>query len=66
VAATDPDGWISRVEYYLGRHKVAESVSAPFTCDCRTPLVGTFQAIAVVYDNKGRKATSDTVSITVR
>lgn len=66
VLATDPDGWISRVEYYLGWHKVGEVTSAPFSCGYPTLLSGSFEATAVAYDNKGRKATSQRVTITIR
>ncbi len=33
VQASDSDGWIALVEYYVGRDKVGESVTAPFIHD---------------------------------
>jgi len=66
AAASDADGWISRVEFYLGRHKVGEAMAAPYSCEYRTLLTGSFQATAVAYDNKGRRIASESVTITVR
>ena len=66
VQASDPDGWIALVEYYVGRDKVGESVTAPFIHDYIPPISGSVLARAVAVDNKGRRSTSEEVVVTVR
>jgi hypothetical protein len=66
ASAKDPDGWISRVEFYLGPHKIGEASSAPYSFEYRALLTGTFPATAVAFDNKGRRTTSESATITVR
>jgi hypothetical protein len=66
VEASDPDGWIALVEYYVGLDKVGESVTGPFVHDYIPPTSGSILARAVAVDNKVRRVTSAEVVVTVR
>lgn len=51
AAASDPDGSVSRVEYYIGDVLLGESYSHPFPHSFQSDTAGTFQIRAVAYDN---------------
>ncbi|HOS71374.1 MAG TPA: Ig-like domain-containing protein [Bacteroidales bacterium] len=63
--ASDPDGFINKVEFYNGTAKLAESTTAPYSFTWKNVAVGTYSLKAVATDNKNSKTTSDPVTITV-
>jgi UDP-glucose 4-epimerase len=63
--ATDPDGSITRVEFFNGTTKLGESTTAPFSYTWSSVAVGTYSITARATDNQGATATSDARSVTV-
>jgi uncharacterized repeat protein (TIGR02059 family) len=51
AAASDPDGSVTRVEYYISDVLFGESYSPPFHLSFKSDTAGTFQIKAVAYDN---------------
>lgn len=64
VNASDPDGPVSKVEFFRGAVKVGESTVSPFNFTWTNALVGTFAFNAIVSDAFGATGTSAPVSIT--
>jgi len=64
VNANDPDGSVSKVEFFRSGAKVGESSGSPFNFTWTNVLVGTFQLTAVASDNLGAMGTSAPISIT--
>lgn len=62
VDATDPDGYIRKVEYYNGWHKLGESAAFPFALSCKVNMPGPLNIIAIATDNKGAKSSASLVS----
>jgi Zn-dependent metalloprotease len=65
VTASDPDGTIARVEFYLGGQKVAEDPNAPFSVTVETASAGTLRLTARAIDNLGAATDSEAVEVTV-
>lgn len=65
IDATDPDGYVGRVEYYFDWHKIGESSTAPFDFSWADKPDGTFDIQAVVFDNKGLWVKTNTITVTV-
>ena len=65
TAASVTNGSVAKVEFYNGATKLGEASSAPYTYSWKAVPAGTYRVYAVVTDNTGKKATSDTVSMTV-
>jgi regulation of enolase protein 1 (concanavalin A-like superfamily) len=65
ASASDPEGRLSRVEFYVGSTLVATDSTSPFTASWSTSTAGTYSVKAKVYDADGGTATSSTNSITV-
>ncbi len=65
TTATDPDGFISRVEFYQGANKLGEATNAPFSFAWSNVPLGTFSLTAVAYDNWRGSNSSAAVSISV-
>jgi hypothetical protein len=65
AVASDADGEIARVEFFLGDTKIGEDGSAPYELDWGTaaPGANTFTAVAV--DDSGARTRSTEVSVTV-
>lgn len=63
--ASDPDGTISKVEFYSGATKLGEDASAPYTYSWTNVAAGTYSITAVATDNDGNKTTSAVVSVKV-
>jgi hypothetical protein len=65
ASAGDPDGTVTRVDFYVGSTLVSSEALAPY--DALIPNLGagtyTFRAVAV--DNRGSTGTSNTVSVAV-
>lgn len=66
AAATDPDGSISKVEFYNGTTRLATDTTAPYLFVWRGVRRGTYTLTAKAYDNSGAVTTSAPVKVTVR
>ncbi len=64
--ASDQDGMVTRVEYYIGDHKIGESNTSPFTVTFSTDSAGTYNITAIAWDDLNASATSEVITITVR
>ncbi len=63
--ATDPDGSISKVEFYQGVSKLGEDLTAPYEFLWALPnSAATYSLTAVATDNRGRTTASSAASIT--
>lgn len=63
--ASDPDGTVSKVEFFAGTSKVGEAVAAPYRVQFTPSQSGSQMITAVVTDNAGLQTTSGTVTIWV-
>ena len=63
--ASDPDGSITRVEFYRGSTLVGQTSAAPFTVNWASAPEGTHVLTARAIDNLGMVATSTAVSVSV-
>jgi regulation of enolase protein 1 (concanavalin A-like superfamily) len=63
--ATDSDGTIARVDFYVGTTLLGTDTSAPFTAAWSNVAAGTYSLTAVARDNAGGTRTSAAVSVTV-
>ena len=61
VDATDPDGSVNKVEYFIGTIKIGESFSAPYAIPFEIKKAGSYEIIAVASDNLNAFATSSSV-----
>jgi hypothetical protein len=70
ATASDPDGTISRVEFYQGANKLGEVYSSPYTWTMigapAFDYSGIYALTARAVDNKGAVTTSNAVSVVVR
>ncbi|OIP82740.1 MAG: hypothetical protein AUK44_06970 [Porphyromonadaceae bacterium CG2_30_38_12] len=64
ATATDSDGSVAEVSFYVNGSKVATKESAPYTFDWSNPNPGSFLVKAVATDNTGLSTTSGSVTIT--
>jgi uncharacterized repeat protein (TIGR02059 family) len=65
ATASDPDGTVSKVEFFNGSTKLGEKTSSPWTFTWNNVSAGTYSLTAVATDNLNAKTTSSPVSITV-
>ena len=65
ATATDPDGTISKVEFYNGTTKLGEDATSPYTYSWTNVAEGSYSITAVATDNEGKTATSSAVTIQV-
>ncbi len=63
--AIDPDGTISRVEFYIGTNRVGVDYTAPYSIIATNTRYGTLQLTAAATDNQGNRTLSEPVYITV-
>ena len=63
--ASDADGRVGRVEFYAGATLFATVTNAPFGAVFNTVALGTYPLLAVATDDRGARATSAVVSVTV-
>ena len=64
ASATDADGTIARVEYYLNGDKVGQASSPPYAVSFVPILVGAYSVVAVAVDNVGGMTASARVTFT--
>jgi len=65
AVAFDPDGTITKVEFYNGNIKLGERTSSPYSYTWKEVMEGTYSLSAIAFDNLNAKTTSSTVSVTV-
>ena len=66
ASATDPDGTISKVEFYRGGTTLlGTATAAPYQLAWQSVPVGTYSVTAKAYDNRNGSATSTPASIVV-
>ena len=65
ATAADPDGSVSRVEFFNGGTRLRTDTSAPYTYQWSVG-VGTYTLTARATDNAGARTTSTPVTVTVR
>lgn len=58
ATATDPNGTISKVEFYNGTTKIGEDLTSPYAFSWTSVAAGSYTITAVATDNSGNKATS--------
>ncbi len=64
ASAADPDGSVTKVEFYAGSTKLTEDTAPPYTYSwSATP--GAYTVTAIAHDNEGATTTSAPVSFTV-
>ncbi|HEY4248180.1 MAG TPA: LamG-like jellyroll fold domain-containing protein [Lacunisphaera sp.] len=65
ATASDPDGTVSKVEFFQGTTKIGEDANAPYNFPVSGLNAGNYSYFARVTDNTGATADSSTISITV-
>lgn len=65
AAASDPDGAISRVEFFNGTIKLGERTAAPYSYSWKDVAEGTYSITAVATDNSNAKTVSAPVTVVV-
>jgi hypothetical protein len=65
AVASDPDGTISKVEFYCGSIKLSELTLAPYTYTWKDVSAGTYAITAVATDNLNASTTSSPVELVV-
>ncbi|HEY8401749.1 MAG TPA: Ig-like domain-containing protein, partial [Cytophagaceae bacterium] len=63
--ASDPDGSVSKVEFFHGSTLIATDNSSPYSITWANVPAGTYALTAKAYDNKNGVTTSSVVNITV-
>lgn len=58
ATASDPDGQVAKVAFYLGKELISEQTEAPFTCTIDKFVKGENVIRAVVTDDEGRTGSS--------
>ncbi len=64
--AFDPDGTISKVEFYSGSQKLGEKISSPYSFTWKEVPEGTYSITAIASDNKGSRTTSEAITAIVQ
>jgi GH35 family endo-1,4-beta-xylanase len=65
ATASDPNGTISKVEFYNGTTKLGEDATSPYSYSWANVAKGSYTITAVATDNSGNKTTSTAAMITV-
>ena len=65
AAASDPDGTVTRVEFYNGTVKLGEKTAAPWSFTWKEVHEGTYTLTAVATDNSNSRTISAAVSVVV-
>jgi len=66
ASASDRDGAIAKVEFYLGGFVMGVSTAAPYTLTSPAPGAGTYTFTAKAYDNNGAVTESAPISFTLK
>jgi len=65
AVANDPDGTISRVEFFNGNIKLGESTLAPYSITWKNVSAGTYTITAKAFDDQQKSNISDPVTVEV-
>lgn len=65
ASASDPDGKITKVEFYQGTTKLGEDRKNPFTTSWSNVQAGTYTLTAIAIDNSGASSTSAPITVIV-
>jgi regulation of enolase protein 1 (concanavalin A-like superfamily) len=65
ASASDPDGTVTRVDFYSGSQLVGTDTTSPFTASWSNVAAGTYSLTAIARDDRGASRTSASVTITV-
>jgi hypothetical protein len=65
ASASDPDGSVTKVEFYNGAAKLAEATNAPYAFSWSNVLAGSYTLTAQATDNSSNVTTSSAVNVTV-
>lgn len=65
ASASDPDGSVTRVEFFNGSTKLGESTSSPWTFSWTNVSAGSYTLTARATDNQGATATSSAITVNV-
>jgi len=65
ASASDPDGLISKVEFFNGNNKLAEITTTPYSYTWKDVPAGTYSITAVATDNRDGKGTSEAILVIV-
>ncbi|WP_281986712.1 DUF7594 domain-containing protein [Aquimarina aggregata] len=63
--ASDSDGTVAKVEFYIGANKVGEDTTAPYQVTTTIANVGSYNVTAKATDNKGASTTSTSVAVEI-
>jgi regulation of enolase protein 1 (concanavalin A-like superfamily) len=63
--ASDPEGRLSRVEFYVGSTRVASDTTAPYSATWATSVLGSYIVKAIAYDADGGVTTSSSNTISI-
>ncbi len=63
--ASDPDGSVTKVEFYNGTSRLGEITSVPYSYTWKEVPAGTYSITAAATDNKGLKTVSTAVTVVV-
>ena len=66
ATASDPEGQLSRVEFFNGSTRLATDTTAPYTFSWSNVAAGVYSLTAVAFDAAGASASSAAVSVTVQ
>ena len=66
VMASDPDGTVTKVEYFVNGVKVGESTEEPFTFTFNADSSGDLEITAIAWDNLQASSSCEPVVITLR
>jgi regulation of enolase protein 1 (concanavalin A-like superfamily) len=65
ASASDPEGRLSHVEFYVGSTRVASDTSSPYSTTWSTTTAGSYAIKAIAYDANGGVSTSATHTVTI-
>ncbi|HEY9250347.1 MAG TPA: Ig-like domain-containing protein, partial [Rariglobus sp.] len=65
ATATDVEGTVARVEFYVDGQEVGEDTTAPYSLDWTPPAVGTYNVLARAVDDLGGVGSSAVIAIEV-
>lgn len=66
VSASDSDGQIARVEFFLGSDKIAEDNLAPYGLQVQNAPPGTLRLFARAFDNHGASTDSQPIEVLIK
>ncbi|WP_143097850.1 glycosyl hydrolase family 18 protein [Chitinophaga sp. CF118] len=65
ASASDPDGSVSKVEFYYGSTKIGQATASPYSYSWTNVAAGTYNLTAKATDNAGATTTSSIIAIVV-